>query len=68
MRCSLGVKYAIVKALSDRSRPVSFYEIRERHGRFLLGRYALDTGELLASLPRRALDVFDAFEVISGAG
>jgi hypothetical protein len=65
MRCSLTVKYAIVKALSDRSRPVRFYEIRERHGRFLLGKYALDTGELLASLPRRALDVFDDFQTVS---
>ena len=48
MRCSHTVKFAIVKALTGRSRPVRFYEIRERHGRFLLGRYALDVDELSA--------------------
>jgi hypothetical protein len=64
MRCSHTVKFAIVKALAGRSRPVRFYEIRERHGRFLLGRYALDIDELSVSLPRRALDVYDHFEEI----
>ena len=62
MRCSHTVKYVVVKALAGRSRPVRFYEIRERRGRFLLGRYALDTDELAASLPRRGLDVYDHFE------
>jgi len=66
MRCSHTVKYAIVKALAGRSRPVKFYEIRERRGRFLLGRYALDTDEVAVSLPRRALDVYDDFEDLSG--
>ena len=62
MRCSHAVKFAIFKALADRSRPVRFYEIRERHGRFLLGRYAVDVDELSASLPRRTLDVDNYFE------
>ncbi|MEP0337480.1 MAG: DUF2971 domain-containing protein [Alphaproteobacteria bacterium] len=62
MRCSSTVKFAIVKALSGRARPVKFYEMRERNGRFVLGRYALDTGELIASFPRRSLDVFDDFQ------
>lgn len=62
MRCSHTVKFAIVKALAGRSRPVRFYEIRERHGRFLLGRYSLDIDELSVSPPRRALDVYDHFE------
>lgn len=65
MRCSHTVKFAIVKALAGRSRPVRFYEIRERHGRFLLGRYALDIDEFSVSLPRRALDVYDHFEDLS---
>ncbi len=65
MRCSHTVKFAIVKALAGRSRPVRFYEIRERHGRFLLGRYALDIDELSVSLPWRALDVYDHFEDLS---
>lgn len=65
MRCSHTVKFAIVKALAGRSRPVQFYEIRERHGRFLLGRHALDIDELSVSLPQRALDVYDHFEDLS---
>jgi len=59
MRCSPAVKFAIVRALEGRRRPVKFYEIRERRGGFLLGRYILDTDELSVSLPRRALDVQD---------
>ena len=66
MRCSHTVKFAIVKALTGRSRPVRFYEIRERHGRFLLGRYTLDVDELSASLPRRALEMYDHFDDLSG--
>lgn len=66
MRCSHTVKFAIVKALTGRSRPVRFYEIRERHGRFLLGRYTLDVDELSASLPRRALEMHDHFDDLSG--
>lgn len=62
MRCSDTVKYAIIKALADRSRHVKFYEIREGHGRFLLDRYPLHTDELEAALPRRALDVYDFFD------
>lgn len=65
MRCSHTVKFAIVRALAGRRRPVKFYEIRERRGRFLLGRYVLDTDELSVSLPRRALDVQDFFEPIA---
>lgn len=65
MRCSHAVKFAIAKALADRSRPVRFYEIRERHGRFLLGRYTLDIDELSVSLPRRALDRYGHFEDLS---
>lgn len=63
MRCSHTVKFAIVRALERRRRPVKFYEIRERRGRFLLGRYVLDTDELSVSLPRRALELRDFFEL-----
>lgn len=65
MRCSPAVKFAIVRALEGRRRPVKFYEIRERRGRFLLGRYILDTDELSVSLPRRALDVQDFFQPVT---
>lgn len=64
MRCSRTVKYTIVKSLLDRKRSVKFYEIRERQGQFLLGRYALDLEELTAYPPRRALDVHDFFQPI----
>jgi hypothetical protein len=64
MRCSMAVKYVIVKALVDRRRPVKFYEICERSGKFLLDKHVLETGEMMASLPRRSLDVWDEFEPI----
>jgi len=62
MRCSHTVRFAVVRALENRHRPVKFYEIRERRGRFLLGKYVLNEDELSASLPRRSLDVYDYFE------
>ncbi len=65
MRCSHMVKFAVVRALERRSRTVKFYEIRERRGRFLLGRYVLDTDELAVSLPSRALDVEGFFPPIA---
>jgi hypothetical protein len=61
MRCSSAVKYVIAKALAERWKRVKLYEIRERPGRFLLGKHVLDTGEMMASLPRRSLDVWDEF-------
>lgn len=65
MRCSPAVKFAIVRALEGRHRPVKFYEIRERRGRFLLGKYILDTDELSVSLPRRALEVQDFLQPVT---
>jgi hypothetical protein len=62
MRCSLTVRYAMVKALADRRRPVNFYQICEHRGEFRLDKYPLDTCELTASLPRRALDIRGFFE------
>ncbi|WP_036309743.1 DUF2971 domain-containing protein [Methylosinus sp. LW3] len=64
IRCSSTVKYAIVKALADRGRRIKFYEIRERHENFLLGKYPLDTDELTALLPRRALTTYDYFKPV----
>jgi hypothetical protein len=65
MRCSLMVKYAVVKALSNRRRPVRFFEIHAPREHFQLGKNELDTGGLLAFLPRRNLDVFDDFQTVS---
>lgn len=62
MRCDLAVKYAIVRALEGRQRPVSFYEMHEVEGTFDLRRRVLDIGELGVGLPRRArhyLEVID---------
>lgn len=62
MRCDLAVKYAIVRALEGRQRPVSFYEMHEVEGTFDLRRRVLDVAELGVGLPRRArhyLEVID---------
>jgi hypothetical protein len=64
MRCSHAIKYVVVKALKDRRRPVKFYEIRERRGEFLLDKDVLDSDEMMTSLPRRSLDLWDEFEPI----
>lgn len=62
MRCESSVKYAIVKALEDRGRPVRFYEMRELNGTFRLRKYAVDTDELASSLPRRSRSIHEAIE------
>ena len=62
IRCKSTVKYTIVQALANRGRPVRFFEMREVSGTFRLRKYALDTDELSASLPRRSRSIFEAFE------
>lgn len=62
MRCETP-KFAVVKALQGRSRPVNFFEICERRGTFLLKKDALDLGELTAQLPRRCRSYIDCFDV-----
>lgn len=62
MRCKASVKYAVVKALEDRSAQVKFYEIRDVAGTFQLRKYILDDGELTAHFPIRSLDVHEAFD------
>ena len=56
MRCSHAMKYAIVRCLADRQRPIKFYQIRERQGKFTLGKYSVDVDELAADPLRRALE------------
>lgn len=62
IRCDSAVKYAVVKALERRRRPVNFFEMREVRGTFGLRRDALDIDELGAFLPRRARDAWEALE------
>ena len=63
VKCGSAVKYALLKALEDRERPVQFSEMREVTGRFPLRKCTLDCPEeLLALLPRRSLSVFEDFE------
>lgn len=64
IRCKSTVKFTIVQALANRGRPVRFFEMREVSGTFHLRKYALDTDELGASLPRRSRSIFEAFEVL----
>ncbi|MEH2515267.1 hypothetical protein V1279_000840 [Bradyrhizobium sp. AZCC 1610] len=65
IRCESAVKYAVVKALEDRRRPVRFYEMRELRGTFRLKKCALDTDELCAFFPRRFRSIYEAFETVS---
>jgi hypothetical protein len=61
MRCSAAVMFAVVKALEGRDRPVKFYEIREKHGRFLLDKRVADTDEMLATMPIRRRRIYKMF-------
>ena len=54
MRCAVSVKYAVVKALEKRDRPVRLFELCEKTGSFLLQKRSLDTHELIVPLPRVA--------------
>lgn len=62
IRCQPTVKYAIVKALEDRRRPVQFDEMHEVPGTFQLRKRRLDVDELGRSLPRRSRDALESFE------
>ncbi|ELT47457.1 DUF2971 domain-containing protein [Brucella intermedia] len=68
IRCKATVKFTIAQALANRSRPVRFYEMRELFGTFRLKKYALNTDELSASLPRRSRTVFEMFEDLDETG
>lgn len=59
IRCKSSVKFTVVQALENRSRPVRFFEIREAPGTFVLRKKPLDTDELRVSLPRRSGAIFD---------
>jgi hypothetical protein len=65
IRCESAVKYAVVKTLENRRRPVRFYEMRELRGTFKLKKCALDTDELCAFFPRRFRSIYEAFETVS---
>lgn len=62
MRCPSTVRFAIVRALENRGRDIQFFEVPHPHGTFDLAKRPLETGELLAGLPRRHLDVHDHFD------
>ena len=62
MRCPLAVKYSVVRAMENRDRRVKFLEIRRKPDTFLLSIHLLDLDEMLVSLPRRSLSIFEAFD------
>ena len=64
MRCKESVKYAMVKALEDRERPVKFRELYETHDGFELRVEPLNVGELCAFYPRRYRSLLEDFEVL----
>ncbi len=65
MRCPQAVVYSVIKALEGRPTQVKFFEIRRKSETFLLKKYSLDVDELAASLPRRALSIYEEFEDLS---
>lgn len=64
IRCDDAVKYAVIKALQDRSYPVSFFEMREIRGTFRLKKVAFDASELCSCFPRCNRSLFSMFDVL----
>ncbi len=67
-RCPSAVKWAVVAALRDRSKPVKFYEIQEVYGTFKLKRRLVNVDEMEASYPRRARDLYEDFDFSEANG
>lgn len=66
IRCPVAAKYMLVKTLSDRQRPVRFYEIRQQSANFHLKKFALDCDEMLHHFPvchRALIDLFARVEL-----
>lgn len=63
MRCSRTVMHAVASALNGRAKPVQLYEMHEVRGTFELRRSELDVEELSVAYPRRALSIFEEFDV-----
>jgi hypothetical protein len=61
LKCPTSVRYAVVRALERRRKPVKFYEIWERDGSFSLIKRPYDSDELV-QLPLRSRDVLDDFK------
>ena len=64
MRCKEPVKYAVVKALEGRERPVEFHELYETRDGFDLRVEPLHVGELCAFYPRRYRFLLEDFKVL----
>lgn len=64
MRCPAAAQFVVAKALKGRGRPVRLYEIREKFGTFLLQKVTADVDEMLATWPRRARSIREAFDDI----
>ena len=69
IRCNDSAKYAVMKALEDRGRPVEFYEMREVPGTFSLKKNALSYNhELFVHFPRRSQSIREGFETVLTSG
>jgi hypothetical protein len=65
MRCKASVKYAVISALDSRRRGLSFFEMREIPGTFILKKCPIDDGEMRAHFPRRSRDIQEAFASVT---
>ena len=66
MRCTEAAKYAVMKAMEGRARPVKFHEIHEYPGKFQLKKRTLHYDDArFADYPRRAISVFDEFKPLT---
>ncbi len=61
MRCKSAVKFAVVMALRERHKPVTFFEIYVQRGTFNLKKRRLNVEELCQGLPRYSVKAKDWF-------
>lgn len=61
LRCPLSVMYAVIRALEGRAKPVSYYQMYEVSGRFVLRRREVDLVEFEGMLPITAVSSADVF-------
>jgi hypothetical protein len=63
-RCDSVTRYAVVRAMENRDRPIKYYEVCEVNGTFELAKHKLDSSEDFACLPRRSVPIEDLFEEV----
>jgi hypothetical protein len=61
LRCPDAVRYALVRSLCERTKPIKFFEMNEARSTYSLRRYELELEELCRGLPKVAESGMEIF-------